>query len=224
MLKYPIVFFDLDGTLVDSGEGITRSVEYALTRLGLTVGDRSQLNCFIGPPLIDSFMSFCGFTREKAGEAVDLYRDRYRRLGVYENKVYPGIFELLKELEALGAECCLATSKPEVFANIVIDDMGLRPYIRRVFGAELDDKEGRKRPLRSAKADVIAYALAGLGVTDKRGVLMVGDRRHDIEGAKANGIASAGVLFGFGSREELESAGAAYIAETPLDITNIVKG
>ena len=221
--RYKFIFFDLDGTLVDSGEGITRSVEFALRHFGIEPRTKEELYRFIGPPLVDSFMRFYGFSKEKAGEAVDVYRSRYASVGVHENTVYPGIPELLLRLNERGCLCAVATSKPEVFANIVIDDIGVRPYLAGVFGAELDDAEGRKRGnLRSAKADVIAYALERLGVTDKSGVLMVGDRKHDIEGAKANGIDSCGVLFGFGSREELNAAGADHLAAAPADIEEIV--
>ena len=220
--SYKYVFFDLDGTLVDSAEGITRSVEFALEHFGIRPQSREELYSFIGPPLVDSFMRYCGFDRERAGEAVDVYRQRYATVGVHENTAYPGIHALLKELSQNGFICCLATSKPEVFANIVVDDMGFRPYLKHIFGAELDDAEGRKRKQRTAKDEVIAYALEQLGSPDKASVLMVGDRRHDIEGARANGIDSCGVLFGFGSREELENAGAAYIAASPEDIIGIV--
>ena len=220
--RYKYVFFDLDGTLVDSAEGITRSVEYALEHFGIRPQSRGELYSFIGPPLVESFMRYCGFDRERAGEAVDVYRQRYATVGVHENAPYPGIPELLKELSESGFICCVATSKPEVFANIVVDDMGFRPYLAHIFGAELDDAEGRKRKLRTAKDEVIAYALERLGSPDKASVLMVGDRRHDIDGARANAVDSCGVLFGFGSREELENAGATYIVETPEDITDIV--
>lgn len=220
--SYKYILFDLDGTLVDSAEGITRSVEYSLEHFGIYPADRDELTCFIGPPLIDSFMRYCGFGREKAGEAVDVYRRRYATVGVHENRAYPGITELLRKLTDDGRICCVATSKPEVFANIVVDDMGYRPYIKHVFGAELDDAEGRKHKQRLEKAEVIAYALESLGIKDKAEVLMVGDRRHDIEGARANGIDSCGVLFGFGSKEELETAGATYIAETPEAISELV--
>lgn len=217
-MAYRVILFDLDGTLVDSGEGITRSVEFALAHFGITPQSRDELYRFIGPPLIDSFMRFYGFSKEKAGEAVDVYRSRYRVKGVYENTVYPGVIELLEALRERGIVCCCATSKPEVFANTVIDHMGLRPFIHKVYGAELDDAESRKRRFRSEKDEVIAYALEDLGINDRSEVLMVGDRRYDIEGAKANGVDSAGVLFGFGSREELENAGADFIVRTPLDL------
>ena len=224
MLKYKYILFDLDGTLVDSGPGITGSVEYALTHFGITGQNREQLTRFIGPPLVDSFMRFYGFTPEQAGEAVDIYRADYRARGVHMNTVYPGICELLQRLNAMGCTCCIATSKPEVFANTVADESGLCPFIKAVYGAELDDKEGRKRKLRMSKEDVIAYALACLGNPQKQKVLMVGDRRHDIEGARANGTASCGVLFGFGSRAELEAAGATYIVSAPKEISDLILG
>ncbi len=220
MKKYRYVLFDLDGTLVDSGEGITRSVEFALAHFGIFPASREELFCFIGPPLVDSFMRFYGFSRERAGEAADIYRSRYRVKGVHENKVYPGIPELLESLVNTGFSPVLATSKPEVFANVVLEDTGLKRYFRFIAGAELDDAEGRKRKLRLKKDEVIAYALEQLGA-EPASALMVGDREHDILGAKANGVDSVGVLFGFGSRGELEEAGADYIAESPGDVLRI---
>ena len=216
-MRYTTVLFDLDGTLVNSAEGITKSVAYALSCFGIQADERG-LTCFIGPPLIDSFMRFYGFSKEQAGEAVDFYRARYRTKGVYENTVYPGIGEALAALKREGVCTAVATSKPEVFANVVVDDMGLRPFLDGVFGAELDDKQLRRSGFRSEKADVIEYALDRLCVCDRSKVLMVGDRKHDIIGAKACGIDSCGVLWGFGDREELTAAGADYIAAAPADI------
>ena len=224
-MKYRFVFFDLDGTLVNSEEGITRSVEYALSRFGISVEDRKELRKFIGPPLVDSFMRFYGFSEEKAVEACRYYRERYGVKGVYENCVYDGIRELLAELKSMGAVIVLATSKPEVFAKIVLDDMGLIEYFDFVAGADLDDadKEGKKN-YRTKKEDVIAHAVDSLSISNKKTVLMVGDRKHDIIGAKLNGIDSCGVLFGFGSREEFEAAGADIIVERPEEIAAIVRG
>ena len=217
-MTYEFVFFDLDGTLVDSSEGITSSVLYALNKLGIYPETREELYCFIGPPLVESFMRYYGFSEEKAGEAVDLYREHYREKGVYMNHVYDGIPELLSALVSAGIKPVLATSKPEVFADIVLDTTGLKPYFRFAAGAELDDKEGRQRKLRIKKEDVIAYALESLGVSDQKRALMVGDRLHDIVGAKKNGMDSVGVLFGFGSEEELTRAGADHIAAEPMDV------
>lgn len=223
-MRYEYFFFDLDGTLVDSSEGITKSVEYALEKFGISTKDRRELFKFIGPPLVDSFMSFYGFSDEKAVQATKYYRERYSVRGVYENTVYEGIEELLSGLTARGAKLVLATSKPEIFAGIVLDDMGLGKYFTFVAGADLKDadSEGNSN-YRTKKEDVIAHAIASLGIKDKKTVLMVGDRKHDITGAKLNGIDSCGVLFGFGSREELEAAGADYIAETPGDIIDIAE-
>lgn len=221
---YDHVFFDLDGTLVDSSEGITKSVEYALDRYGIHPASRSELTVFIGPPLVDSFMRFYGFDEKKAVEACGFYRERYRVRGVYENRVYDGIQELLAFLRSRGTKIVLATSKPEIFANIVLDDMGLKQYFDFVAGADIDDADSEGKSCRIKKEDVIAYALDSLGIKDKKTVLMVGDRKHDIIGAKLNGIDSCGVLFGFGSREELGEAGADYTAETPADVKKIVFG
>ena len=222
--RFDILLFDLDGTLVDSGEGITNSVKFALEHFGIHPSSREELYKFIGPPLVDSFMRFCGFSREQAGEATEVYRRRYRVKGVYENRVYDGVPELLGALRRAGIECVLATSKPEVFANIVLDDMGLREYVSFVAGAEIEGGEERERPLRTNKDEVIAYALESLGINDKTRVLMVGDRCHDIEGAKQNGISSVGVLWGFGSREELEKAGADLIAASPKEVLALALG
>ena len=219
---YRWAFFDLDGTLVDSGEGITNSVAFALRHFGMTA-PKEELYRFIGPPLVDSFMRFYGFSREQAGEAVDVYRIRYREVGVHENILYPGIRELLDELVSAGVRPVLATSKPEVFANIVLRDMEIADRFYFVAGAELDDAEGRKRKLRLNKDEVVAYALASCGARPDETV-MIGDREYDIEGAKKNGVGSIGVLFGYGSREELENAGADYIAKTPADVARIILG
>ena len=221
-MKYKYVFFDLDGTLVDSSEGITRSVQYALSRFGIEVSDRTELYKFIGPPLIDSFMRFYGFSDRKAVEATRYYRERYSVKGVYENRVYDGIMELLGRLKASGHTVALATSKPEVFAKIVLEDMGLMPYFDFVAGADLDDADSEgKSNYRTKKEDVIAHAVKSLGIADKKTVLMVGDRKHDIIGAKLNGIDSCAVLFGFGSREEFLEAGADYIVAAPDEIDAI---
>ena len=222
-MRYDHVFFDLDGTLVNSREGITRSVEHALKRFGIEAASRGELTCFIGPPLVDSFMRFYGFSEEKAQEACAYYRERYAVKGVYENEVYEGIFELLDSLKERGICVSLATSKPEIFANIVLDDMGLKPYFSFVAGADLDDAEGKKPNYRTKKEDVIAHALRELGISAER-VLMVGDRKHDVVGARMNGVDSCYVLWGFGSREEAEEHGADFIAEKPMDILGMIEG
>ena len=209
---YDVILFDLDGTLTESGIGITRSVAYALKKHGIIEADQSKLDRFVGPPLIDSFMRFYGFTAEQARQAVDDYREYYAVTGIFENRVYDGVVEMLQALKAAGKKCVLATSKPDHYAVQILEHFGLAAYFDFVAGATMDEK-------RTNKADVIAYALAHTGAEN---VLMVGDREHDIHGAKAHGLDSVGVLYGYGSREELERAGATYIAATAEEILKFV--
>lgn len=202
MMKY--VLFDLDGTLTDPGVGITNSVAYALERYGITVNDRSELYRFIGPPLAESFIKYYGFAEKDAKDAVMVYREYFTDRGIFENEVYPGIPDMLGRLCDAGIKCVVATSKPWVFAEKILDHFGLREYFGFVAGAELDES-------RTSKSEVIAYALEKCRISPADAV-MVGDRSHDILGAKANGLRSVGVLFGYGSRDELEGAGADMIA------------
>ncbi len=220
-MRYDHLLFDLDGTIVDSEEGITRSVEYALAKYGIEAADRKELRGFIGPPLVESFMRFYGFSEEKAGEATDFYRERYAVLGVHENRLYPGIRELLTELRGMGIKIALATSKPEIFARMVIADMELTELFDFIAGTQLDDAAGRKNNYRTKKEDVIAYALSELGAKDPSRVLMVGDRKHDVIGAKINGIDSAYVLWGFGSEAEAEEEGADDTGEKPGELIDV---
>lgn len=211
MKQYAWIFFDLDGTLTDPGEGITNSVAYALKKEGIEPPPREELYTFIGPPLVDSFMKLYGFSRERALRAVEEYREYFRDRGIFENRVYDGIPRLLEELCAKGKRLVLATSKPELFAKRILAHFDLERYFTFAAGALMDET-------RTKKADVIAYALASCGITDPSSVLMVGDRLHDVEGAKACGMDSLGVLYGYGSREELTEAGATYLAERVEDI------
>ena len=212
---YNIVLFDLDGTLTDSGLGITNSVKYALGREGIEVKDRSELFRFIGPPLVDSFQMFYGFSAEKALEITHIYREYYSTKGIFENEVYDGIEELLKKLHEAGKRILVATSKPEPFARKILDHFSLSQYFEYIAGSNMDET-------RSTKAEVIDYALESCNITDLSEAVMVGDREHDVIGAKKIGMKSIGVLFGYGDREELEKAGADYIAETPEDIFRII--
>ena len=207
MKIYEYLFFDLDGTLTDPAEGITKSVEYALNKFGITVADRSELLCFIGPPLVDSFRDFFGFSDEDAARAVGYYREYFPEKGIFDNRVYDGIPELLAKLRAAGRTLVLATSKPEEFARRIMDKFDLARYFKHICGATFDGRI-------SKKAEVIEYAIETAGITDRSSVLMIGDREHDVLGAKKAGVDSLGVLFGYGSREELEEAGATYIAES----------
>ena len=207
MKDYKYVLFDLDGTLTDPKIGITKSVAYALEAYGIHVEDLDTLCKFIGPPLKDSFMNYYGFSEEKAIEAVEKYREYFRPYGVYENKVYDGVDNLLSELVDCGKKVILATSKPTVFAKVILEHFDLMKYFTCVVGSELDGS-------RVKKAEVVAEALRQAGVTDLSESVMIGDREHDIIGAKANGLASIGVLYGYGDREEHEAAGADHIMET----------
>ena len=212
-MKYDVVLFDLDGTLTESGIGITRSVAHALRKHGIEETDQKKLDRFVGPPLIDSFTRFYGFTAEQARQAVEDYREYYAVKGIFENRVYDGVVTMLEGLKAAGVRCILATSKPETYAVQILEHFGLMSWFDRVAGATMDEK-------RTRKADVIAYALEGIPADSR--VLMVGDREHDILGAKANGLDSVGVLYGYGSREELEAAGATYIAVTAEETLNYI--
>ncbi len=212
---YKYILFDLDGTLTDPAEGITNSVAYALDKFGITVEDKTQLNVFIGPPLVDSFMNYYGLSEEDANRAVTYYREYFKPKGIFQNKMYSGVPELLQKLKADGKSVMLATSKPEVFAKDILAHFGIEQYFDFIAGATLDGT-------RSKKADVIAFALDSLCITEKEKCLMVGDRNQDINGAKIIGIDSLGVLFGYGSLEELQTAGATYIAQTVEDIIKYV--
>ncbi len=212
---YDILLFDLDGTLTDPGEGITNSVAYALKKRGIEVKDRKELYPFIGPPLLDSFMRYFGFSEEEAEECVKDYRVYFSDRGIFENEVYPGVPKLLEALKEQGKTVVLATSKPEQFAKKILEHFDLAKYFDLAAGATMDKS-------RSKKGDVIAYALRSLGDPEKSCCLMIGDREQDITGAKQNGIASLGVLYGYGDRAEHEVAGADHIAETVEEILNFV--
>lgn len=208
------ILFDLDGTITNSYNGIINSIVYSLKKFGIEVEDKSKLSAFIGPPLLNSFETYFGFSEAKATDAVKFYREYYSDKGIFENSVYDGVVPLLKSLKAAGKKIILATSKPEAFAEKCLDHFKLCEYFDTVAGATFDQS-------RVSKTDVISYALEK-GKVLKSSAVMVGDRKHDILGAKAHGLKSVGVLYGYGDRTELESAGADYIAESPQDILKIV--
>lgn len=210
-MKKKYVLFDLDGTLTDSQEGIMNSIEYALDSFGIQVEDRAALRPWLGPPLVDSLMKYHGFDREQALKGVEKYREYFDIKGIFENRVYDGMEALLSGLQAEGYILMTATSKPEVAAKRITDHFGLTKYFTFVGGASLDDS-------RVHKGDVIRYVLESNQIQDLSEVMMVGDRENDIMGAKQNGLESIGVLYGYGSRDELEAAGADHIAETVEDI------
>ncbi len=215
MGSYDTFFFDLDGTIIDSSVGITNSVMYALKRFGIEETDRTSLYKFIGPPLTESFERFYGFDEEKAVEAVRVYREYYVDKGIFEIEVYDGIAETVKALKKAGKKVVVATSKPEVFARRIMEHIGLAEYFDYIAGMGLDGA-------RNTKAEVIEYAIEECQLLDKEKILMIGDREHDVIGAKKIGVDCVGVLYGFGSREEFEEVGATYIVEKATDVLAFV--
>ena len=211
-MKY--ILFDLDGTLTNPKLGITKSIQYALRSKGIDITELDSLTKYIGPPLRDTFMDF-GFNEEEVLELITKYREYYKGTGLYENEVYAGIKELLHKLKEQGKRIYTATSKPEKFAKIILEHFKLDHYFDDICGASMDNS-------RSTKEEVIRYALSKNKITELSEVVMIGDREHDVEGARKVGIASIGVLFGYGDRDELESAGAERLAGTVEELNDII--
>jgi phosphoglycolate phosphatase len=209
------IFFDLDGTLTDPKPGITGSIQYALQRLDLPVPPQDELIWCIGPPLRASFVAMLG-GEARADLALSLYRERFADVGLYENSVYPDIEHILTALKASHGRLFVATSKPRIYAERIIDHFGLGGYFERVFGSELDGT-------RVDKGELLAYALEQAGAKAAR-ALMIGDRSHDIIGAKNNGMDALGVLYGYGSRDELIGAGASHLCATPRAVLDHISG
>ena len=203
MIKY--LLFDLDGTITDSAEGITNSVSYALSHMGISE-EKSKLYRFVGPPLRDSFMEYYGFSEAEAEEGVRLYREYYAKKGIFENKVYPGIEQLLQTCRRDGKKVILATAKPQEYAGQILAYFGLDGYFDDIQGSSMDGSKVQKE-------DVIRCALEENQITDANEALMIGDRRHDVLGSARFGIPCVGVLYGYGSREELASSGAKWIVD-----------
>lgn len=206
-MPYTYLLFDLDGTLTDPKEGITKSVQHALKAFGIEEPDLDKLTVFIGPPLVPSFMEFYGLDHEQALEAVKVYRERFSTVGLYENRVLEGIPEMLARLKAKGKVLAVASSKPEVFVLKILEHFGMRDYFDEVVGALLDET-------RTAKKDVIEEALRRLHIEDRSEVLMIGDRKHDAEGARLCGLDSLGIYTGFAEEGELEEAGATFVCHS----------
>lgn len=215
MSNYKYILFDLDGTVIDSSLGIINSCIYALNKMKITPPPREELYSFIGPPLSESFKKFFDLSTEEADTAVAYYRENYRDKGIFEITVYPGMEELFDTLTKNGKKVILATSKPEIFARRIIEHLGFDKYFTYVAGSLFDKS-------RDKKADVIAYALETLGITEKDKCLMVGDREHDINGARAVGMDACGVLFGFGSLEEFKECNAKYIVRDASELCGLI--
>lgn len=210
-MKKKYVLFDLDGTLTDSQDGIMTAIEYALEYYGIQVKERDSLRPFLGPPLSESMQKYCGFDRVKAVEAVEKFREYYNTRGKFENKVYPGVESMLKAVQETGCRLYVATSKPEEIAREILEHFGLAGYFDYIGGATSDDS-------RVKKSDVVRYVMDKAGIVRADEAVMVGDRKHDIVGAKENGLEAVGVLYGYGDRQELEAAGADYLAEQAEEI------
>ena len=211
MVKY--ILFDLDGTLTDPKEGITRCVQYALKKFGIDK-ECDELLGFIGPPLKEQFMEYANLSEEDGVKAVEYYRERYAPIGIFENKAYDGVISMLAELKSKGYILGVATSKPTFFAQKVCGKYGISEYISYLSGSELDGRN-------TDKATVIKNAMVNLGA-EKDNTVMVGDRIFDLEGADANGILSIGVSYGYAKKGELEKGNAKAIAETPVEIVKII--
>ena len=209
------LLFGLDGTLTDPMVGITSSVQYALEKFGIHVRYLKELIPFIGPPLAESFQKFYGFSKEDAEKAIQYYREYYAPKGIFENEVYEGIPEMLAHLTEAGFTLLVATSKPTVFARKVLKHFGMEDYFSFVGGSELDGS-------RTKKAEVISYILKTCGIEAKEAI-MIGDRRHDIEGGKACGLESVGVLYGYGTEQELTEAGADHIIRTVAELEDYLR-
>lgn len=217
MKKYTTVLFDLDGTLIDSGIGVTSSVAYALEKMGITPPSRNELFKFIGPPLFQSFSEFYGFDENETDKAIEYFREYYKEKGVYECVMYDGIIELLKSLKSKGYKLALATSKAENFAKEIVKFKGFLPYLDYVAAASADEKS------RATKDAVMEYALELCCEKDKSKIIMVGDRHFDINGAKKHSLDSIGVTYGYGDEKELKEAGATYIVNTANEIDELLK-
>lgn len=207
-----IFLFDLDGTLTESGTGIVNSVAYALKHFKIPVSDeKKELYRFIGPSLKDAFSGFYGLDEEQTLEAIRVYREYYTRQGMFENRVYKGVEEMLSSLEVKGKLLMVATSKPEIYARQILDHFHLSSYFTFIGGSLMSET-------RTDKTEVIRYVFESTGITNVSEAVMVGDRSYDMIGAKNAGVKRVGVLYGYGSREELEESGADLLIESPMDL------
>lgn len=215
MSNFRAVLFDFDGTFVDSGLGILNCVEYALEKHNIPIGDRSRLNYFIGPPLYVSFNHLYGVQGEECDKLVETYRERYNTKGVHEFEVYDGIEKLIKKLKEQGIKVGIASAKPRVYIEQMLNESGNYNLFDVIVGTVLSNHN-------EDKAITIENALKELEITDKSICVMVGDRHYDITAAKKSGVASVGVTYGYGTEEELENAGADYIAHNMTELHNIL--
>lgn len=210
-----IVLFDLDGTLTDSKEGIVNCVRYALEKLSEPVPSDDVLQGFVGPPLIDSFMTCCGFSEERAREAIRVYRERFASVGLRENALYDGVSRMLCTLSGAGLRLSVATSKPTVYARRIVKNFGIDGWLDHVVGSNIDGT-------RVDKTEVIQFAMRQYPAASADEFVMVGDRKHDMIGARNCGIDAVGVLYGYGSRAELAAYEPLALAESTEALTALL--
>ncbi|WP_152655582.1 HAD family hydrolase [Oceanobacillus sp. CFH 90083] len=215
MSKYKIILFDLDGTLSDPKEGITKSVQYALDKMGIEEPDLDKLECFIGPPLQDSFTEYYHFNEEKTQKAIQLYRERFKEKGMFENTLYPDTSGVLQFLKEQGFVLAVATSKPTVFAEQILEYFQISEYFDIIAGSNLDGT-------RSAKAEIIQYIIDNYSEYGLEEFIMIGDRKHDLIGANKTGIDSIGITYGYGSLEELNDEKPAFIVDSLKQVSMIL--
>jgi len=211
LIKY--ILFDLDGTLTNPKEGITKCVQHALRHFGIE-RECDELVEFIGPPLKEQFMKYASLSEEEGALAVSIYRERFAPIGLFENEIYEGVISMLEKLKAQGKTLVLATSKPWVFAEKIAQKYGIAPFLSELFGSELDGTN-------TDKALVIQNAMKAIGANADN-TLMVGDRMHDVIGAHKNGIKCIGVTYGYGSEEELVKSGADEIVHSIEELTRLL--
>ena len=227
-MKYKYLLFDLDGTLTDPKEGITKSVQYALKAFGIEEPDLDKLTPFIGPPLKGSFMEFYGFSEEQAEKAVEKYREWFTPKGIFQNMIYEGIPQMLKALRESGKALAVASSKPQEFVEKILEHFAIREYFSVVVGSCMDGTRVQKeevveealRQLEAAAEDVNGSAVPQ--VLDVSSTVMIGDRKFDIEGGKEHGLVTVGVSFGYAQEGELEGAGADYVADTVEELEKVL--
>lgn len=215
MFRY--ILFDFDGTVVNTGEGILKSLQYSFNEMGHEVPSQEELKKFIGPPVYYSFTHYYGIGEDKVGDYIRKYRERYKREGIYECELYKDMLTLLGTLKDSGYTLGIASSKPEHLIFDVADYLDITKYFDAVVGVKSDASR------HSTKTGLILEAMDKLGVSDKSQVLMVGDRHYDITGAKGAGVSSCGCLWGYGNKEEFQECDADFIIEDPLDLLNLLK-
>ena len=216
MARYDYVIFDFDGTVVDTGEGIIKSLQYSFEQMGREIPDMSDLKKFIGPPIHYSYTHFYGVSEDEVGEYIKKYRERYKIKGIYESVLYDGMKELLSELRSRGVKLGIASSKPEHLIYSVADYLKITDMFDAIVGVKIDDSN------HSTKTGLVLDAMKMLGAKDKSRVLMVGDRCFDIDGASGAGVKSCGALWGYGNEEEFKAHNADFIISLPSDVINLI--